>query len=86
MKISYNVKIPAETKNMGENARAFYQFLDSENENMCLEFDTKTEAKSCRNCISSIRYRKELPVEVKMVDNKVYVWRVADDGRSAQHI
>lgn len=79
MKISYNVKIPTETKNLGENARVFYQFWDSENENMCLEFDTKNEAKACRNCISSIRYRKELPVEVKMVDNKVYVWRVAKE-------
>ena len=76
MKLSYNMPFPSGVKNMGEELKAFYEFFDSDNESMCMEFDTNEEAKRCSNNISSARWRRELPVEIKKIGNKVYIRKV----------
>ena len=79
MKLSYNVPYPSGSKNMSEEMEAFYEFYDSDKQTMCLEFDTDEEAKKCACKISSARWRRDLPVEVKKVGKKVYVKKVASE-------
>ena len=76
MKLSYNVPFPSGVKNMGEELTAFYEFFDSDNQSVCFEFDTEHEAKRCSCNISSARWRRDLPVEIKKIGNKVYVKKV----------
>lgn len=74
MKVSYNIPFPSAQRNMGETLKTFYAFYDDAKSNtMCMEFDTKAEAEKGAACISSARYRMGLGVDIKRIENKVYV-------------
>ena len=73
MTISYNMPFPSGTKLMGEELKAFYEFMDTDNQTMCYEFDTEEEAKKCSRNLGSARYRRNLLVDIKKLGNKVYV-------------
>lgn len=79
MKVSYGVKYPSRSKNMGEYVAAFYDFYDGNQTSVCFECDTKKEALKCYKNIYCVKERKDLPILLKRLDNKVYLEKVVKE-------
>lgn len=80
MKVSYGVKFPRETKNMGEYVKALYKFYDSQETSACFECDSAEEAVKCYKNIYGAIWRGELPVALKRIDSNVYLEKVVRNG------
>ncbi len=79
MKVTYGVKYPSKTKNMGEYVTAFYTFYDSQETSACFECDSAEEAVKCYKNIYGAIWRGELPVALKRIDSKVYLEKVVKE-------
>lgn len=78
MKATYNVPWPSATKLMSKELEEFYKFYDDpDKQTACFEFDDPLSADKCSSKISSARYRRGLDVEVKRIECKVFVRKVA---------
>lgn len=80
MKVTYGVVFPSRTKNMSEYVAAFYTFYDGQEKSACFELDTIKEAIKCYKNIYCVKYRKELPIALKRIDNKVFVEKVVNES------
>lgn len=79
MKISYNADAsiirPAHTPKKSEEMIAIEEFLGSENQNICFEYDDEDTARKKRNNIATHARRDGLAVKALLRDNKVIVIR-----------
>ena len=80
MKVTYGVKYPSRSKNMGEYVTAFYNFYDGPEKTVCFECDTKKEALKCYKNIYCVKDRNNYPILLKRIDNKVFVEKVVDES------
>ena len=76
MNVTYGVKFPSRTKNMGKYVTAFYDFYDGPEKSMCYELDSVEEAIKCYKNIYLVKCRNEFPIALKRLDNKVFVEKV----------
>lgn len=79
MKITYNVELPKFTSNKetSEENKAVMNFLKSNFENLCFEYDMDKEAKNRASAMREFRKRKGWQnfYNINRVGNKVYVTR-----------
>ena len=80
MKVSYGVKYPSRSKNMGEYVTAFYDFYDSQETSVCYECDSVKEAMKCYKNIYCVKDRNNYPILLKRIDNKVFVERMVREA------
>lgn len=79
MKISYNADAaiirPAHVAKKSEEMIAIAEFIGSENQNICFEYDDVDTARKKRNNIATHARRDGLNVKALLRDNKVIVIR-----------
>lgn len=60
MKVEYDVKVPRNTYGNAPYADAFWEFYESEHENMKIEFNDIEEAKKCQKAICMLTDRHQI--------------------------
>lgn len=79
MKITYNADAsvirPAHVAKKSEEILAIEEFIGSENDNICFEYDDAEEARKKRNNIATHARKAGLSIKALLRDNKVIVIR-----------
>ena len=79
MKITYNADAsvirPAHVAKKSEEILAIEEFMNSEHENICFEYEDQEEARKKRNNIATHARKAGLDVKALLRDNKVIVIR-----------
>ena len=80
MKVTYGVKYPSRSKNMGPYVTAFYEFYDGPETSACIECDSIEEAIKCYKNIYCVKDRNNYPILLKRLDSYVYVEKVVKES------